>query len=66
MDHSRNACHTVANVSVPVLFSRKEDAMARRALRIVSIIIIIQSLLFFPAPDAYHVLAGDCAGERKT
>src|SRR5262245_12334047 len=37
-------------VSVRVLFSRKEDAMARRALCIATILIIIQSLLFFPTP----------------
>src|SRR5262245_31580576 len=35
-------------VSVRVLFSRKEDAMTQRALRIATILIIIQSLLFFP------------------
>jgi archaellum component FlaD/FlaE len=38
-------------VSVRALFSKKEDAMTRRALRIAAILlIIIQSLLFYPAP----------------
>src|SRR4030095_16667746 len=40
-------------VSVRVLFSRKEDAMARRALCIATILIIIQSLLFFPTPVSH-------------
>src|SRR5215510_16440851 len=40
-------------VSVRVLFSRKEDAMAQRALRIATILIIIQSLLFFPTPVSH-------------
>jgi hypothetical protein len=31
----------------------KEDAMTRRALRIATIIVIIQSLLFFPAPVSH-------------
>jgi hypothetical protein len=50
MDRSAMPAIQSPTVSHRVLFSRKEGAMTRRALRIATILTIIQSLLFFPAP----------------